>query len=142
MICLVLEIAKNMIRWNLNTPSKCLFRRNFLTRKFPDIRYLQRPCMINRIWGLKQHKLQVNGHAWFTFHSLLRAVRNCMQKKRINSKWQYISPPGIEPVKPRFSSSHHLPRGYANSVHELSLALRMSKINTHGNIRLYQIDYC
>ena len=33
-----------------------------------------RPCMINRIWGLKQLWLQVNGHAWFYLHEILWAV--------------------------------------------------------------------
>ena len=28
---------------------------------------MQRPCMINRIWGLKQHSLHMNGHALFLF---------------------------------------------------------------------------
>ena len=35
-----------------------------------------RPCMINRIWGLKQLWLQVNGHAWFHLHGIHLPVRN------------------------------------------------------------------
>ena len=30
-------------------------------------RYMHRSCMSNRIWGLKQNALQVNGHACFSF---------------------------------------------------------------------------
>ena len=34
-----------------------------------------RHCMINRIWGLKQLWLQVNGHAWSHLHGIHWAVR-------------------------------------------------------------------
>ena len=47
-----------------------------------------RPCMISRIWGLKQLWLQVNGHAWFHLHWLRWAVRNGEGVN--NSKWKQI----------------------------------------------------
>ena len=33
------------------------------TLTFIVVIYMHMPCMINRIWGLKQHTLPVNGHA-------------------------------------------------------------------------------
>ena len=35
-----------------------------------------RPYMINRIWGLKQLWLQLNGHAWFHLHGLRWPIWN------------------------------------------------------------------
>ena len=43
-----------------------------------------RPYMINRIRGLKQHTLQVNGRALFHLRGIRRTVRNGEQAK--NSK--------------------------------------------------------
>ena len=37
---------------------------------------MHRPCMINRIRVLKQHTLQVNGHAWFHLYGFWRAAMN------------------------------------------------------------------
>ena len=37
---------------------------------------MHRSCMINRILGLKQLTVQVNGHVLFHLHGLRRAVRN------------------------------------------------------------------
>ena len=54
------------------------------------------PFMINRLWGLKQLWLQVNGHAWFYLLGFRRPERK--GKKRKNQKWKYMSPPGIEPA--------------------------------------------
>ena len=54
-----------------------------------------RPCMINRIWGLKQLWLQVNGHAWFHLHGIHLPVRNDAEGVK-NSKWKYSSPAGFE----------------------------------------------
>ena len=51
-----------------------------------------KPCMINRIWGLKQLWLQVNGHAWFHLQRLRWPVRNGQGAN--NSKWKYMS--GLE----------------------------------------------
>ena len=42
--------------------------------------------MINRIWGLIQNTLQVNGHVRFHLLGLRWAVRNGKQAK--NSKWE------------------------------------------------------
>ena len=57
----------------------------------------KRPCMINRILGLKQPLLQVNGHAWFLLHRLRWTVRN--GKGATNSKLKYMSSPaGFEPT--------------------------------------------
>ena len=61
-----------------------------------------KPCMINRIWGLKQLWLQVNGHAWFHLQRLRWPVRNGEGAK--NSKWKYMSPAGFEPT-PRQSTT-------------------------------------
>ena len=47
------------------------------------------PCVINRIWGLKQLWLQVNDHAWFHLHGSRWAVQNGERAK--NSKWKYVS---------------------------------------------------
>ena len=55
-----------------------------------------KPLMINRIWGLKQLWLQVNGHAWFHLQRLRWPVRNGEGAK--NSKWKYMSPAGFEPT--------------------------------------------
>ena len=38
--------------------------------------------MIHRIWGLKWHTLQVNGHVWFHLHGLSRPVRHGKQDKK------------------------------------------------------------
>ena len=65
-----------------------------------------RPCMINRIWGLKQLWLQVNGHAWFHLHGLRRPVRNREGAK--NSKWKYMSPAGFEPTPLILFYEHHV----------------------------------
>ena len=56
-----------------------------------------RPCMINRIWGIKQLWLQVNGHAWFHLHGIHLPVRNGAEGAK-NSKWKYLSPAGFEPT--------------------------------------------
>ena len=40
---------------------------------------MQRPYMINRTSGLKQHTPHVNGHAWFHLYGLRRAVRKVKQ---------------------------------------------------------------
>ena len=42
---------------------------------------------INRIWGLIQLWLQMNGHAWFHLHGIHLAVWNRLGLK--NSKWKY-----------------------------------------------------
>ena len=47
-----------------------------------------KPYMINRIWGLKQLWLQVNGLAWFHLQRLRWPVRNGEGSK--NSKWKII----------------------------------------------------
>ena len=39
--------------------------------------HMHKSCIINRIWDLKQHTLQVNGHAWFQ----LQGMRNVQQAK-------------------------------------------------------------
>ena len=61
-----------------------------------------KPCMINRIWGLKQQWLQVNGRAWFHLQRLRWPVRNGVGAR--NSKWKYMSPAGFEPT-PRQSTT-------------------------------------
>ena len=48
-----------------------------------------RPCKINRILGLKQLWLQVNGHAWFHLHGIHWAARYRLGLKK--SKWKYVS---------------------------------------------------
>ena len=53
--------------------------------------------MINRIWGLKQLWLHVNGHVLFHSHGIHWAVRNMLVLK--NSKWKYMS---------RYDSNPHL----------------------------------
>ena len=53
--------------------------------------------MINRIWGLKQLFLQVNGHAWFHLHGIHLPVRNGAEGAK-NSKWKYMYPAGFEPT--------------------------------------------
>ena len=60
-----------------------------------DYKYT-RPYMINRVSGLKQLWLQVNGHAWFHLHGLRWPVRNGEGAK--NSKWKYMFPAGFEPT--------------------------------------------
>ena len=55
-----------------------------------------KPCIINRIWGLKQLWLNVNGHAWFHLQRLRLHVRN--RKGAKNSKWKYLSQAGFEPI--------------------------------------------
>ena len=61
-----------------------------------------KPCMINRIWVLKQLWLQVIGHAWFHFQRFHWPVRNGEGAKNI--KWKYMSPTGFEPT-PRQSKT-------------------------------------
>ena len=67
---------------------------------YSAVSYMHEPCMINRIRDLRQHTLQVNGQALFHLHGLHRAMWKGEQAK--NSKWNYISPLGIEPAIPRF----------------------------------------
>ena len=59
---------------------------NILSNLYCGYKYT-RPCMINRIWGLKQLWLQVNGHASFHLHGLCWPVLNGEGAK--NSKWKY-----------------------------------------------------
>ena len=40
-----------------------------------------RHCVINRIWGLKQLSLQMNGHAWFHFHGSVELFRTGRQRQ-------------------------------------------------------------
>ena len=47
-------------------------------------------------WGLKQHKLKVNGRAWFHLYIIRRASGNGKQVK--NSKWNICFHWKIEPV--------------------------------------------
>ena len=54
------------------------------------------PCMINRILGLEQLRLQVNSHAWFHSHGIRWPVRNGEGAKK--SKWKYMFPAGFEPT--------------------------------------------
>ena len=53
-----------------------------------------RPCMINRIWGLKQLWLQMNGR--FHLHGLYWTFRNGEGAK--NSKLKYMFHAGFEPA--------------------------------------------
>ena len=71
-----------------------------------------KPCMINRIWGLKQLWLQVNWHAWFHLQRLRWPVRNGEGAK--NSKWKYMCPAGFEPTpsSPRQESQRLRPLGH------------------------------
>ena len=61
-----------------------------------------RTYMINRILGLKQLWLQLNGYAWFHLYGLRWPVRNGEGAK--NSKWKYMVPAGFEPT-PRQSTT-------------------------------------
>ena len=61
---------------------------NVTLKLYCDYKYT-RPCMINRILGLKQLWLQVNGHAWFHLHGLHWPVWN--GEGTTNSKWEYVS---------------------------------------------------
>ena len=51
--------------------------------------------MINRIWGLKQRYLRVNGHALFHLHWLHGVVRNGKGAK-IQNENIIMSPSGFE----------------------------------------------
>ena len=53
--------------------------------------------MINRVWGLKQLWLQVNGHAWFYLHGIHLPVRKAAEGPK-NSKWKYLPAAGFEPT--------------------------------------------
>ena len=55
-----------------------------------------RPFMINRVWGLKQLWLQVNGYAWLYLLGLCRPVWKGNKRKIQNEN--YMSPPRIEPA--------------------------------------------
>ena len=94
------------------------------------------PSMINRIWGLKQLWLQVNGHAWFHLHGHRWAVRNGEWTK--NSKLKYMSPAGFEPM-PRRPTTCELALQTARprwlfikwSIHKLTVSWFM---NTNGHV--------
>ena len=61
-----------------------------------DYKYT-RSFMINRVWGLKQLWLQVNGHAWC--HLLgLRGPERKGEKRKIQNENTCMYPPGIEPA--------------------------------------------
>ena len=61
-----------------------------------------RPCMMNRIWGLKQLWQQVNGHASFNLHGQRWDDQNGEGAR--NSKWKYMFPAGFQP-KPLHSTT-------------------------------------
>ena len=59
--------------------------------------------MINCILGLKQQKLQMNGHGWFHLQGLRQVVRKGNKRKILYEK---MSPPGIEPATLGFPAAH------------------------------------
>ena len=61
--------------------------------------------MINRIWGIKQLRLQVNGHAWFHLYGFAELFGT--EKKRKKSKLKYMSPVGFEPTPRHSATSGH-----------------------------------
>ena len=66
------------------------------------------PCMINRIWGLKQLWLQVNGNAWFHLQLLRWTVGNWEGAK--NSKWKYMYPAGLVPTLRQSTTGKSAPK--------------------------------
>ena len=102
-----------------------------------------RPCMINRIWGLKRLWQQVNGHAWFHLHGLRWPVRNGEGAK--NSKWKYMLPARFKPT-PRQSTTGKSALETARphwldikwSIYSLTVFWFM---NTNGYEYLYRIGY-
>ena len=101
---------------------------------------MYRPCMINRIWSLKQHCLQVTNHAWFHLHGLRRAAGNGQQAK--NSKWEYISPMGIEPACPRFPTGYLSPLGNRDRCYKCMLYLKFLKKNQQAAMQCIKLIRC
>ena len=96
-----------------------------------------RPCMINRIWGLKQLWLQVNGHAWFHLHGIPWAVPNRLELKI--PKWKYVSPAGFEPMPRHDQWNGALDRSatlvrYHLGYYSLTVSWYM---NTNGHVKMH-----
>ena len=94
-----------------------------------------KPCMINRIWGLKTNitsgewtclisyatapltcserrgsekfKMKIYGHAWFHLHGLRWPVRHGEGAK--NSRWTYIFPAGFKPTPRKSTTGKSVP---------------------------------
>ena len=66
-----------------------------------------KPCMINRIWCLKQLWLQVNGHAWFHLQQPRWHVLNGEGAKY--SKWKYMWDSDQHHASPRQESQRLRP---------------------------------
>ena len=77
-----------------------------------------RPCMINRIWGLHQLWLQMNGHGWFHLHVLRWAIRK--GEGANNSKWKYMSPTGFEPTP---GTPRQVNKGFRPLGHDASMTI-------------------
>ena len=69
-------------------------------------------CMINRIWGLKQLKLQVNGHAWFHLQRLRWPVGNGEEAKKFKMKIYVSSGIRTHTASPRQESQRLRPLGH------------------------------
>ena len=82
------EVIAFVVNAGMNITTKDLYLKLYCRYEYT------KPYMINRIWGLKQLWLQVNGHAWFHLQRLRWPVRNGEGAK--NSKWKYMSPAGFE----------------------------------------------
>ena len=75
-----------------------------------------RPCMINSIWGLKIHYLQVNGHALFHFHLFYWGVWNGKRAKHSRRFCSVIRTHARHTTKGKSSKSSRRVRAFL-SIH-------------------------
>ena len=94
--------------------------------------------MINRIWGLKQLWLQVNGRAWFHLHGIHLPVRNGVEGAK-NSKWKYMSPAGFEPTPRHDTTTNVVEQRFRPLGYDTLMKITLINVLLDGWIKLIKL---